>query len=163
MLDTADASIKVGDVLKLTYQGADLAVMTVTEKYVPNKPQEAKMCYGTSSLEHPGVQMISMERGRFYLGACPAAAFSSGSKLEKAKCLPIERIEARKRHVSGSSRPSPQRGVSGGGVFSQPAPLREWLCPSVTSRARRPRRSARPCRRAMWCVRPQPPPLTPLV
>jgi hypothetical protein len=29
---------------------------------------EAKLCYGTSSLEHPGVQMISMERGRYYLG-----------------------------------------------------------------------------------------------
>ena len=29
---------------------------------------EAKQCYGSSSLEHPGVQMISMERGRYYLG-----------------------------------------------------------------------------------------------
>lgn len=35
---------------------------------MPNKPKEAKMCYGTSSLEHPGVQMISMERGKYYLG-----------------------------------------------------------------------------------------------
>ena len=70
VLDTADESIKAGDVLKLTYKGADLAVMTVTEKFKPNKPLEAKMCYGTSSLEHPGVQMISMERGKYYLGMC---------------------------------------------------------------------------------------------
>jgi hypothetical protein len=75
VLDTADESIQPGDVLKLTYQGADLAVMTVTEKYKPNKPLEAKMCYGTSSLEHPGVQMISMERGKYYLGACSPPLF----------------------------------------------------------------------------------------
>jgi len=40
----------------------------VESKYVPNKPLEARNCYRTSSLEHPGVQMISMERGKYYLG-----------------------------------------------------------------------------------------------
>jgi sulfate adenylyltransferase len=29
---------------------------------------EAKGCYGTTSIEHPAVRMISMERKRFYLG-----------------------------------------------------------------------------------------------
>jgi sulfate adenylyltransferase len=67
VLDTADESIAAGDVLNLTYNGVTLATMDVTEKYTPNKPLEAKMCYGTSSIEHPGVSMISMERGCYYL------------------------------------------------------------------------------------------------
>ena len=50
-------------------QGQDLAVMTVNSKWAPNKPKEAKHCYGTTSIEHPGVSMISMERGKYYLGA----------------------------------------------------------------------------------------------
>jgi PUA-like domain len=49
-------------------QGQDLAVMTVNSKWAPNKPKEAKHCYGTTSIEHPGVSMISMERGKYYLG-----------------------------------------------------------------------------------------------
>jgi ATP sulfurylase len=49
-------------------QGQDLAVMTVSSKWAPNKPKEAKHCYGTTSIEHPGVSMISMERGKYYLG-----------------------------------------------------------------------------------------------
>jgi len=67
VMDTRDESIKVGDVLELTYQGATLATMDVTEKFLANKPLEAKNCYGTSSIEHPGVMMISMERGPYYL------------------------------------------------------------------------------------------------
>ena len=46
----------------------DLAVFTVESKWRPNKPLEAQKCYGTTSIEHPGVQMISMERGKYYLG-----------------------------------------------------------------------------------------------
>jgi len=94
VLDTADESIKAGDVLKLTYKGADLAVMTVTEKYKPNKPLEAKMCYGTSSLEHPGVQMISMERGKYYLAgpvegiALPKRDFPCQTPAEVRASLP---------------------------------------------------------------------------
>lgn len=30
--------------------------------------KETKLCYGTSSLEHPGTSMIAWERGRYYLG-----------------------------------------------------------------------------------------------
>jgi sulfate adenylyltransferase len=48
--------------------------MTVDSKWAPNKPKEAKHCYGTTSIEHPGVSMISMERGKYYLGACSKAA-----------------------------------------------------------------------------------------
>jgi len=68
VFDTDDASIAVGDRLLLTYQGQDLAVLTVESRWEPDKVKEAKGCYGTTSLEHPAVRMIATERGRFYLG-----------------------------------------------------------------------------------------------
>ena len=52
----------------LTYKGQNLAVLDVESKWQPNKAKETKLCYGTSSLEHPGVQMVAMERGKYYLG-----------------------------------------------------------------------------------------------
>ena len=58
----------MGDKILLKYQGKDVAVLTVESKWKPNKPLEAKMCYGTSSIEHPGVSMISMERRKYYVG-----------------------------------------------------------------------------------------------
>jgi len=67
VLDTHDETIVPGDKVLLTYQGQDIAIIDVTEKYLANKPLEALHCYGTSSIEHPGVQMISMERGPYYL------------------------------------------------------------------------------------------------
>jgi sulfate adenylyltransferase len=36
--------------------------------YIPNKPVEAKACYGTTSIEHPAVLMITTERGKYYCG-----------------------------------------------------------------------------------------------
>jgi hypothetical protein len=52
----------------LTYQGAALAAVTIDSKWVPNKALECLKAYGTSSLEHPAVQMVAMERGKFYMG-----------------------------------------------------------------------------------------------
>jgi sulfate adenylyltransferase len=52
----------------LTYQGAALAAVTIDAKWVPNKALECLKAYGTSSLEHPAVQMVAMERGRYYMG-----------------------------------------------------------------------------------------------
>ena len=34
----------------------------------PPQVKEAKAVYGVTTLEHPAVQMISMERGKYYLG-----------------------------------------------------------------------------------------------
>ena len=68
VLDTACEDTKVGDRVLLKYQGKDVGVLTVESKWKPNKPKEAKMCYGTSSIEHPGVAMISMERRKYYIG-----------------------------------------------------------------------------------------------
>lgn len=68
VFDTNDASIAVGERLLLTYQGQELAVLTVESRWEPDKVKEAKGCYGTTSLEHPAVRMIATERGRYYLG-----------------------------------------------------------------------------------------------
>lgn len=68
VLDTDSEDVVPGDKVLLTYQGADIAVVTIDSKWVPNKPLECLKCYGTSSLEHPAVQMVAMERGRYYMG-----------------------------------------------------------------------------------------------
>jgi sulfate adenylyltransferase len=68
VFDSDDATIVVGDRLLLTYRGQELAVLNVESIWEPDKAQEAQGCYGTTSIEHPAVRMISGERGRFYIG-----------------------------------------------------------------------------------------------
>jgi sulfate adenylyltransferase len=52
----------------MNYKGTPIATMKVTSRYTPAKDVEAKNCYGTSSLEHPGAMMIANERGQSYCG-----------------------------------------------------------------------------------------------
>jgi len=68
VMDTDREDVVVGDTVLLTYKGQNLAVLQVEAKWEPNKVVEAKGCYGTTSIEHPAVRMITMERKRFYLG-----------------------------------------------------------------------------------------------
>jgi len=68
VFDTHFDKVNVGDKVLLTYQGQNIATLTIDSKWIPNKPVEALKCYGTSSIEHPAVQMISMERGKYYIG-----------------------------------------------------------------------------------------------
>lgn len=95
VLDTNDETIKEGDVLLLTYKGQELATLDVSSKWVPNKPVEARQCYGTTSIEHPAVQMITMERGKFYLGgkvqglSLPKRAFPCATPAEVRAGLPV--------------------------------------------------------------------------
>jgi len=99
VMDTADESIKVGDTILLEYKGEKIAILTVSEKYLPNKPLEAKMCYGTSSIEHPGVQMISTERGKYYLAgavtglALPTRDFPCKTPAEVRAMLPNASVD----------------------------------------------------------------------
>ncbi|CAL5229551.1 g12900 [Coccomyxa viridis] len=94
VLDTDSEDYAVGDQVLLQYQGQDLAVFTVESKWVPNKPLEAKHCYGTTSIEHPAVQMISMERGKFYMGGkvqglnLPKRVFACATPAEVRSTLP---------------------------------------------------------------------------
>lgn len=68
VLDTDREDINVGDKVLLQYQGQNLGTIVVDSKFVPNKPLECLKCYGTASLEHPAVQMVAMERGKYYIG-----------------------------------------------------------------------------------------------
>ncbi|KAH9257088.1 hypothetical protein BASA81_004909 [Batrachochytrium salamandrivorans] len=54
VLDTNQPDVLPGKKVLLRYQGKDLAVLDVTDRYTPNKPHEAKNLYGTTSIEHPG-------------------------------------------------------------------------------------------------------------
>ena len=94
VMDTDCDDVVVGDKLLLTYKGQDLAVLEVEDKWEPNKVAEAKGCYGTTSIEHPAVRMITMERKRFYLGgslqglALPERVFPCKTPAEVRAGLP---------------------------------------------------------------------------
>ena len=68
VMDTDDDSIKEGSKILLTYKGTDMAVLDVSSKWTPDKPKECLAAYGTATIEHPGVRMVAMERGRSYIG-----------------------------------------------------------------------------------------------
>jgi sulfate adenylyltransferase len=68
VMDTDRNDVVVGDKLLLTYKGQELALLELEDKWEPNKVSEAQGCYGTTSLEHPAVRMIAMERKCFYVG-----------------------------------------------------------------------------------------------
>ena len=94
VMDTDREDVAVGDKLLLTYKGQDLAVLDVEDKWEPDKVAEAKGCYGTTSIEHPAVRMITMERKRFYLGgslkglALPERVFPCKTPAEVRAGLP---------------------------------------------------------------------------
>ena len=68
VFDTNNEKIKEGDLILLKYKKQKLAILEVNSKWEPDKSTEAKLSYGTNSLDHPAVKMIFNERGRFYLG-----------------------------------------------------------------------------------------------
>jgi len=94
VLDTDSEDIYPGDKVLLTYQGVPLAAVTIDSKWVPNKALEALKAYGTSSLEHPAVQMVAMERGKYYMGgkveglALPERVFPCATPAEVRSTLP---------------------------------------------------------------------------
>jgi len=94
VMDTFDSSIEVGKKVLLTYQGTNMAVMTVTSKFTPDKPLECIKAYGTATIEHPGVRMVAMERGPTYIGgpltgiAVPTRDFPCATPAEVRETLP---------------------------------------------------------------------------
>eukprot|EP00884_Botryococcus_braunii_P002951 jgi/Botrbrau1/12657/Bobra.67_1s0022.1 len=94
VLDTDREDIGVGDKVLLKYQGKAIAVVEISSKWQPNKPVEAVKCYGTSSIEHPAVQMITMERGKYYMGgkvkglALPERVFPCATPSDVRATLP---------------------------------------------------------------------------
>jgi sulfate adenylyltransferase len=96
VLDTDSEEVAIGDELLFTYQGVEVGSMTVTDKYKPSKARECLGCYGTSSIEHPAVQMVAMERGKYYLSgpvrgfALPEREFSCATPSEVRATLPTD-------------------------------------------------------------------------
>jgi len=68
IFDSDDENLKVGDKVLLKQGDRAIATFEIEDKYLPDKPKECLKCYGTSQLEHPGVVMVAMERGKYYFG-----------------------------------------------------------------------------------------------
>jgi sulfate adenylyltransferase len=68
VFDTDDESIQPGDKALLKDGDRDIAVVTFTDKYKPDKALETLKVYGTSQIEHPGTLMVATERGKYYMG-----------------------------------------------------------------------------------------------
>merc|ERR1711990_1277290 len=68
VFDTDDERIQPGKKVLLKSEGVPIATFACSGRYTPNKVVEAKNCYGSTSIEHPAVLMISMERKPDYCG-----------------------------------------------------------------------------------------------
>jgi sulfate adenylyltransferase len=94
VMDTDDESIAVGQKLLLQFDGTPMALMTVESKWSPDKALECMKCYGTATLEHPGVRMVAMERGKYYIGGSlqglgvPTREFPCATPSEVREMLP---------------------------------------------------------------------------
>jgi len=94
VFDTNDETLVPGDKVLLTYQGQNLATFTIDGKYTPDRIQECLKCYGATTLEHPAVQMVAMERGKHYLSGkiegleLPKRVFPCASPADVRSTLP---------------------------------------------------------------------------
>merc|ERR1719253_327118 len=94
VMDTDDEAVAVGDKLLLQFEGTPMAVMTVESKWQPDKALECVKCYGVGTLEHPGVRMVAMERGKYYIGGpiqglgVPTREFPCATPKEVREMLP---------------------------------------------------------------------------
>lgn len=68
VFDTDDARVVPGAKVLLKYEKVPIALLEVSSRYIPNKALEAKQCYGTTTIEHPAVMMITTERKKYYIG-----------------------------------------------------------------------------------------------
>lgn len=59
--------LELDDIVKLVHNGEVYGVLTVEDKFTPNKEKEAEAVYRTADLAHPGVKKV-FERGNVYIG-----------------------------------------------------------------------------------------------
>merc|ERR1719389_165584 len=94
VFDTDDEKLGPGSKILLKQGDLDVATFEVSDKYVPDKPLECLKCYGTSTIEHPGVRMVAMERGKYYIGGAitglgvPTREFPCATPAEVREELP---------------------------------------------------------------------------
>ncbi|MDP3341152.1 bifunctional sulfate adenylyltransferase/adenylylsulfate kinase [Frigidibacter sp.] len=56
------------DIALRDQEGVILAILSVTDKYTPNKAREAEMVFGADDLAHPAVNYLHHQAGPVYLG-----------------------------------------------------------------------------------------------
>lgn len=67
--NSASEEIKIGDKVALRdVEGFMSAIMTVESKWSPDKSKEAQVIYGTSDVQHPGVDYLINSVGSVYIG-----------------------------------------------------------------------------------------------
>ncbi len=64
----ADAVEPGQDIALRDAEGVILAIMSVTDKWLPNKAREAEMVFGADDLAHPAVNYLHHTAGKIYLG-----------------------------------------------------------------------------------------------
>lgn len=86
-------NIEKGDRIRLDFDGETYGVITVSEKYEPDKEKEAKKVYLTDDKAHPGVKKL-FSRGEIYLGGEIHLTKRKKPKHEKYTFTPSETREA---------------------------------------------------------------------
>ncbi len=62
-------SITIGDKIVLRdHEGVAIAIMTVSDKWTPDKENEAELVYGTQDIGHPAANYLLNQSGEVYLG-----------------------------------------------------------------------------------------------
>ena len=56
------------DIALRDQEGVILAILSVTDKWLPNKPHEAAQVFGADDLAHPAVNYLHNQAGAVYLG-----------------------------------------------------------------------------------------------
>jgi sulfate adenylyltransferase len=56
------------DIALRDQEGVILAILSVTDKWEPNKPREAEAVFGADDLAHPAVNYLHHQAGKIYLG-----------------------------------------------------------------------------------------------
>ncbi|WP_147532738.1 sulfate adenylyltransferase [Bacillus marasmi] len=65
--ETQANTIEIGEEYRLVFQNETYGVITVSDKFIPNKEVEAENVYRTTDLAHPGVKKM-FDRGNVYIG-----------------------------------------------------------------------------------------------
>ncbi|MEM1077730.1 MAG: bifunctional sulfate adenylyltransferase/adenylylsulfate kinase [Pseudomonadota bacterium] len=66
--DFADSIEEGQDIALRDQEGVILAILSVSDKYIPNKAREAEMVFGADDLAHPAVNYLHHVAGPVYLG-----------------------------------------------------------------------------------------------
>jgi len=88
-MDDVSGLVQGHSSLLLKWKGEAVAVLEVESVYAPNKAKEALNVYGTTSVEHPTVNSLIGETGKYYVGG-RIHGINGGPKFEYATKTPAE-------------------------------------------------------------------------